>query len=215
MIENKKLTFVRHGHGYHMINKDMNIFDPELTEQGIQETHQNLEQIENKHFDIIFVSPLTRTLQTAQIISEKLKGVKVIVLEMIREGCNKNQVNKRKKISDLKERFPQFDYSEIEENDEDLLHGTEYREKLFDEIECVKKRATSFHQFILNRKENNFLVVSHFGFILNFINSQVLCLSPYYRVSEIPPSKLLSFEFDQEKQYYKHNQNFLVKMHNF
>ena len=123
-VTNKRITFVRHGQGTHMIKKDMSIFDPELTEEGKIETEYNCKAIENENFEVIFVSPLTRTLQTAEIISKKTKTAKIIVLEMIREGLNKNQANKRRNLSELKQKFPSFDFSLITD-DTDTLYGSE------------------------------------------------------------------------------------------
>ena len=81
---------MRHGEAEHnvknILSSDIN--NPHhLTEKGIEETKKATKELKNKKIDIIFASPLMRTTETAEIVSDELSiNVKDIIYdERIRE----------------------------------------------------------------------------------------------------------------------------------
>ena len=79
----KNIICIRHGRAFHNVLSDKigekafflkESFDAPLVEEGIlqaKELGENLKQM--MKIDIVFVSPLTRALQTAEYIFEKIK----------------------------------------------------------------------------------------------------------------------------------------------
>lgn len=93
--------------------------DSKLLDEGIQQAvdlHNNeLNTLSN--CDVVFVSPLFRTLQTAEILFTGL-DTKIIVCDILKEYPNGLQkVNCRKNKSELVKRFLKFDFSNINEED--------------------------------------------------------------------------------------------------
>jgi broad specificity phosphatase PhoE len=58
------LYFIRHGESQHNKNKNKNIFDPSLTYKGILQSKQLYNNIIKIKPDLIYTSPLKRSLQT-------------------------------------------------------------------------------------------------------------------------------------------------------
>ena len=79
----KNILCIRHGKAFHNVLSDKigekafflkESFDAPLVEEGIlqaKELGENSKQLKN--IDIVFVSPLTRTLQTVESIFKKIK----------------------------------------------------------------------------------------------------------------------------------------------
>jgi isoleucyl-tRNA synthetase len=66
---------MRHGEAEHNtkhIASDTNSIPSHLTQRGIEQVNQVAEKLKNKKIDLVFVSPLIRTQETAQIISKAL-----------------------------------------------------------------------------------------------------------------------------------------------
>ena len=91
----KNILCIRHGRAFHNVLSDKigekafflkESFDAPLVEEGIlqaKELGENSKQFKN--IDIVFVSPSTRTLQTAENIFEKNQIVRIVALDKIKE----------------------------------------------------------------------------------------------------------------------------------
>jgi broad specificity phosphatase PhoE len=86
--------FVRHGQGFHNSEDNLTLFDAELTDQGISEAVKAGEAIVEtsnklgKWPNLVVVSPLTRTLQTATNLCKPLAAHNPTPLPMLaHEGC--------------------------------------------------------------------------------------------------------------------------------
>ena len=149
-----KITLIRHAQGYHNVNESYHIKDANLTLEGIEQSKKARRYLVNPNFDIIYVSPLERTLETANIIFineiHKLKA-----LEIIRERIE-NLCDTRKNISEKKKNFENIDFSLID-SDQD-----QYK---FESIKETSRRAQRFIDFAKKSNYNNICIVSHFGFI--------------------------------------------------
>lgn len=75
-----ELVFIRHGQGEHTLDlpKSLHNPDPVLTEEGIIQAKTLKNHFPLSESDVIIVSPIRRTLQTAQIWSEGIKCQKII-----------------------------------------------------------------------------------------------------------------------------------------
>ena len=117
----KNILCIRHGRAVHNVLSDKigdkayflkESYDAPLVEEGIlqaKELGNNSKQLKN--IDIVFVSPLTRTLQTAENIFEKYQKVKIVALDKIKEFPQGIDIcNKRRNRIELKEKFKIVDF---------------------------------------------------------------------------------------------------------
>lgn len=122
-------------------------WDAPLTENGIEQCRRLRKELSVRpsqgrtftHFDLVVVSPLTRTLESAQHIfgPPRKPGVPAFLAErfentelprpkfLVREECRErlsNACDGRRPIRELMVDFPDFDFSEIEK-DEDVFYS--------------------------------------------------------------------------------------------
>ncbi len=119
-----ELIFIRHGEGEHTLNipKSLQISDPILTDEGINQAKLLRTQLPLSKDDILVISPLRRALQTAHYWSEGINCKKVVnplvsprIFPQVSEGrtlpCDK--LLDRQKISDefpniqIEDEFPE------------------------------------------------------------------------------------------------------------
>ena len=169
---NKTLYFIRHAQAEHNIDvdkygksilTDRKYFDAELSLKGKEQRKCILEQDEIRSVDIIFVSPLTRTLQTAEILSDINKPI--VALEKVRERLGVRPCDKRKTISEQKLRFPKIDFSLCEDN-KDTLWKLDHRET----EEELKQRIINFLKWVKELKHEKIAIITHNGYILRLCN---------------------------------------------
>jgi len=115
-LSEKNIYFIRHAESEHNVLESkysyfefekLNIHDPKLTQRGIEQTNC-LKKILNEkkiHFDTVFVSPLSRTIQTYHLIEKDINNdAKIIVTDFAREIVSLHMdKNKGKILSQLKE----------------------------------------------------------------------------------------------------------------
>lgn len=82
-----ELYFVRHGEtDWNALGKMQGRSDIKLNEKGINEAKECYENLKDIHFDKIYVSPLKRAYQTAEIIKGD-RNVELVVDERLIEVC--------------------------------------------------------------------------------------------------------------------------------
>eukprot|EP00585_Thalassiosira_rotula_P008973 CAMPEP_0196146412 /NCGR_PEP_ID=MMETSP0910-20130528/22964_1 /TAXON_ID=49265 /ORGANISM="Thalassiosira rotula, Strain GSO102" /LENGTH=330 /DNA_ID=CAMNT_0041408601 /DNA_START=109 /DNA_END=1101 /DNA_ORIENTATION=+ len=207
----KKVHFIRHAEGYHNVatkeTGDNNcllrgsapasahkLYDSRLTAKGIDQAERLRAHLAKRPsgsrsftaFDLVVVSPLTRTCETALGVfgqprepgkpaflattdapegsPEKLAGVKVapprfLVREECRERWGHYVCDGRRPIREIAAEFPNFDFSEIV-HDNDVFY-TDERET--DEHCCA--RAVKFLEWLNKRPEKCIAVVTHSSFL--------------------------------------------------
>jgi len=208
--DNKIVYWIRHAQGFHNVGleergrealKDPNFFDAKLTPKGlsqVQQSHNRLKTISktsNKsHLDaieLVVVSPLSRTLQSAQgMFPDK----KILAKEEVRERIGTHPCAKRRSVDELKTEFANVDFSELLplppnehitekprhnkklKRSNDDIFWSEERES-FEEIE---QRARDFVEWLRNRPEKTVAVVTHNDFLqvifqTEKIRSQLSC----------------------------------------
>jgi len=201
----KKIHFIRHAEGEHNVltantgsnsclhrkagesARDHPLWDARLTEKGINQARMLREYLATRPsgsnpftaFDLVVVSPLTRTLETAEHIfgparkpgspafldkGETYQGrapqPKILVREECRERWGEYVCDGRRAIREIAPEFPNFDFSEIE-NDEDIFYTEDEREP--DELCC--ERAVLFLEWLNKRPEKCIAVVTHSSFL--------------------------------------------------
>ena len=171
----KKIICIRHGqatHNFdHKLRGEKAYLDPihrdsVLLKQGELEAKNLNSDVLKMDFEIILVSPLTRTLQTCMLATKNVKKPR-IALECVREfPCRVHTPNNRKNISILKEKFEQVDFSEIQDDEDPLWNDINKETK-----KELDMRIEEFKQWLRNRPEQTFILFSHASFINRFMGN--------------------------------------------
>jgi broad specificity phosphatase PhoE len=147
---------IRHGEALHNVQRGYPHRDPPLTKVGVYATtHLDLALKP----DLILVSPMTRTIQTAinmfpLLAQEGSFEIPVQIWPDLREA-NDAICNKGLSRAELQSKFPQFDFSEcLEEWDyiEHAIEGATFR------AERVRRRLKD-----LSMTYNNIAIITHRG----------------------------------------------------
>jgi broad specificity phosphatase PhoE len=188
---------VRHAQGIHNVagEKDHDAyssedyFDAHLTPLGWEQVDNLREHVHAsglfKKVELVIVSPLLRTLQTAVgvfggegckdetplMVENSGNSVRpaisalncppFITKELCREHIGVHPCDRRRSVTEYKSMFPAVDFSLIE-SDADTLWKTDVREK----NEEVAIRGMKFINWLWTRKEKEIAVVTHSGFLV-------------------------------------------------
>ena len=171
-LSEKKIYFIRHPEAEHNVLerkyndfKDYNIYDPKLTKKGKEQTNLTKEKLKKKNinFDSVYVSPLTRAIETYNLIKGYLnKDAKIYCTDFVKEVVSYMDKNKGKTLSTLKK--------ELKDTDINLDYITkEYwwydlGENKDNESEGKQNfglRMRIFILWIIFRPEKNILIISH------------------------------------------------------
>lgn len=115
------LVFIRHGQGEHTLNvpSSLQLPDPSLTIQGIEQAKLLRDQLPLTNQDIIIISPIRRTIETTLIWSEHINCRKIVSpivsprMFPIRAGAKTLPCDKIISIEVIKSDFPTV---EIDDN---------------------------------------------------------------------------------------------------
>lgn len=184
----KTIHFIRHAEGIHnaanakagnntptMISTPgaMEFWDAPLTPHGISQCERVREELARerqcnhhaKQIELVVVSPLTRTLETAVCIfgTPKSDGVPPFVVhELCRERTGLYTCDGRRPIREKRLEFPaiDFDRTSFVSSDEDAM-WTEQREL---DADCTA-RGIAFVKWLAARPEREIAVVTHSSFL--------------------------------------------------
>ena len=167
----KNIYCIRHGLAYHNVKAlEMGsqayvldeCFDAPLVDKGLQQAKDLGEQWEAlSSIQKVFVSPLTRTLETCQEIFKMHPDVKIIALDVIKEFPQGLQIcNKRRDKKDLQEKFSRIDFSQLESESDQM-----WRIERMEHIEELRERIQDFKKFLKGLEETDIAVVSHSAFL--------------------------------------------------
>ncbi|XP_022768523.1 phosphoglycerate mutase-like protein 1 isoform X2 [Durio zibethinus] len=201
----KTLHLVRHAQGIHNVagEKDYaaylseDLFDAHLTPLGWQQVDNLRNHVQetgiSKKIELVIVSPLLRTMQTAVGVfgGEGYKdGIVVpplmvenvgeshrpeisslncppfLAVELCREHLGVHPCDRRKSITEYRPVFPAIDFSLIESN-EDSLWEANIREK----NEEVAVRGMKFLNWLWTRKEKEIAIVTHSSFLYHTLSA--------------------------------------------
>jgi len=181
----KTIYFIRHAEGIHneaareagtdnVLVGDMKFWDSPLNTTGVDQCikfRRDVIEKEKMQAELVVVSPMTRTLQTAMFCMGPLHGTPspiqrpdgsmppFVALEMCRERFGKYTCDGRRHISKISPDFPAVDFSMVKD-DGDLLWGEE-RES---DEDCAT-RAIEFLEWLFDRPECCIVVVTHSSFM--------------------------------------------------
>tara|TARA_B100001093_G_scaffold319174_1_gene304538 strand:+ start:600 stop:1190 length:591 start_codon:yes stop_codon:yes gene_type:complete len=171
----KTVWCLRHGLSLHnVMYKTMGMSayteleDTNLLEDGFiqaKNTNKNWKEINN--IDIVYVSPLTRTIQTALNIFRGV-DVKIYALDLIKEyPASYEKINKRKSKQILIDNYgDKIDFSLLlNEKDSYWQEGEENKESIYE----LKQRVDVAKHFLKHRNEKNIAMISHSSFINYFL----------------------------------------------
>ena len=156
----REIFFIRHGEGYHnLFNSQLNNYHlkfPRLTVNGLKQCFLLREKLKGKSFDRIIVSPLRRTLETAENIFSK--DNKFISMESIREFVS-NPCDFRESVQEISKEFVYIDFGLVDD---------EYDYNNKEEDIDINMRIDSFFSYLTNSKYERVAVVSHGEFLRRF-----------------------------------------------
>lgn len=173
----KNLYLIRHGQSlhnelFHKIGvKAFRIpatIDAPLTNEGHLQSIELGQSWQNKNeIELVLVSPLTRTLDTAMNIFGDT-DIPMVSEEFLREyPIGEDTCNKRSSLTLLKNKYPRIDFNLI--SDQDTLWTSEYRETI-DELE---QRLDKMVKYLQNRKEKNIAIVGHSSYFGQFKDNHI------------------------------------------
>ena len=114
---------------------------------------------------IVFVSPLTRTLQTCQEIFRTHPGLKIIAHDKVKEYPQGLQIcNKRREKLELEKQFPGIDFSGLDSESDEM-----WRDDRLEEIEELRERIEQFKTMLQGLAETNIAIVSHSAYLNQFL----------------------------------------------
>lgn len=131
--------------------------DARLTDTGKEQATSARAIMETLTIDVVLVSPLSRTIQTALLAIPP--GPKFIAEELVRERCGTHPCDKRRSRQEIRTDFPSIDLSPLQSEEDD--YWTEERESM----EALIGRANKFLAAIRQRPEQNIAVVTHNDFL--------------------------------------------------
>ncbi|CAE8634307.1 unnamed protein product [Polarella glacialis] len=113
--------------------------------------------------EIVFVSPLERTLQTATLLFPSHSQTHAI--EFVREKRTGLPCDERKPVGELKVVFPDVDFADIEEADSVSCDGYTFHQGLKESNDAVGLRAAPLLDFLRCQPSDAIAVVTHKGFL--------------------------------------------------
>ncbi len=166
----KNIYCIRHGIAEHNMNYlkygSSTFYDPQFVDTSlVQEGFNQAKQLGETWKDIdtielVIVSPLKRTLQTACEIF-KDKQVPMIALEYVREfPLGKHTCNKRSSKDMLVAKYSHINFDNLQSNQDDIWMS--HREETIEELNL---RIQKLKEFIASRSETNIALVNHSSFI--------------------------------------------------
>ena len=174
----KRVFLIRHGEALHNINFSLfgkeayyhkENLDAPLTDTGLlQATKLGNRWLNKPEIDLIMVSPLTRTLQTANGIFANNSNIPMVAIDSIKEfPQGKHTPNIRKSKKELECYWTNVDFKLVEDSDS-FIDKEETEENLDDRIQDTKEYIKS-----LDKKYKNIALVSHSTFITKFLGNEL------------------------------------------
>ena len=174
----KRVFLIRHGEALHNVNwqifgKDAYYnkenLDAPLTDNGLlQATNLSRKWLNKSDIDLILVSPLTRTLQTANGIFADKPNIPIVAIDDIKEfPQGKHTPNIRKPKKELEKYWSNVDFDLIEPYDS-FINKEETEKQLNRRIEKTKEYIS-----FLDDNYHNIALVSHNTFITKFLGNSI------------------------------------------
>ncbi|UPR00576.1 phosphoglycerate mutase-like protein [Chloropicon primus] len=229
----KRVHFVRHGEGHHNVHstkwfdlgKKGNPWehetcpvDPGLTDLGTEQANElnaKSQRDLGQAPEVVVVSPLMRTLQTATLGFASLAGtVPFVAHEDCREIMGQHRCDRRVKAGFRSREFTHVDFSGLhdgklpvegdpKEEDLEALDDAVFNEwgKVRESDQAAVKRALDFLWWLKDRPEEDIVVVTHSAWLCVAFNGAMLCdcedLQSWFSTGEIRSTTL---EFNSKER---------------
>lgn len=208
MASERKVHFVRHAESmfneihHRNLNlpapRDLSLIDATLSATGKLQAEKAKDEVAQLHVDIAITSPFQRAIETCLIIhGDENVLVAPLCQERFESVCDIGSTK-----TQLVKKYPSLDFSELQ-NDiwwyvgvsgspvknistvEQVIKLWQSKEDTTESAEHLKARAEKFYQFLIERPENNILVVSHSHFLKRFLEWQFGCKNDVIRNAEV------------------------------
>jgi len=163
------LILIRHAQALHNVDGDWSFPDPKLSDLGEQQSRELQDSLKASDLankvDLIIVSAMRRTLQTATIGLDWLikKGVPVLPSALWQENADK-PCDTGSAISTMKAEFPAYDFSVVDPAYPDKTTDLKNNVYAFTQ-KAILARGQMCLKELYNRPEKTIAVVSHSGFL--------------------------------------------------
>lgn len=189
-LSKKNIYFIRHAQSEHNVLESKysyiefdkwNIYDPKLSPNGINQTNNIKKKLKQNqiHFDSVFISPLTRAMQTYELIAKEINDdAKIIVTDFVREVYYKElDKNKGKELSKLKEENKNNKKLNFEFMTKEYWWNNtgEKKDEESEDIELLSLRLKLFILWIAFRPDENILIISHSNVFVEMQDSYRIC----------------------------------------
>eukprot|EP00966_Prymnesium_polylepis_P298347 6894178-Prymnesium_polylepis.1 len=181
----KRLSFIRHAEGWH--NKDsrekenyypdrlgetMTYWDARITPLGTEQAELLSHKLQWRQRDglpqLVAVSPLTRTLETACLAfpDESVHGWRppFFATSLARERIAEHTCDGRRPLSELKFEFPHVDFSEITSEEDEMWEHKEDTPSPQESTACMA-RGRRLLRWLWERPEKDIAIVTHWVFL--------------------------------------------------
>lgn len=167
-MKNKNIYFIRNARSY-----NNNVFNPEvlrsydsvLTPEGKKECY-NFKNNYDIDVDIVYVSPLVRSMQTAELIFKDER--KEVIEDLVGYPVCGSPDYKRLDLEIFKNRFKSVNFDNFNPREDIWSNSIESIYELRDRIEKA-------HDFIINSPEKNICVISQNSFLIWYIFMKNKC----------------------------------------
>lgn len=184
--EQEQFAFIRHGEAEHNVlfrmgkaDDGLKIFDPPLTDKGRRQAEALGRYIEQEQlqFDVVFVSPLLRALQTAKIVFANFPKSRVVCCPLLSETGMDEAGNDRvgrpcrsgQASTELKAQFPGWDFSQLDDRTMWVEKGG--GREGWAHPDPKETRVAPFKEYLLNNtlSTDKVAIVGHAAFFQSFV----------------------------------------------
>lgn len=169
--------------------------DPPLTNLGMQQCRSQRELCASLSPELVIVSPMLRCIQTAKLsFRDHVTTVPWVSHEGCREELGLLVGNKRRPIVEIREDYPEIDFSAIVHDADVLWDGYgDRRETLLEKSERIYEFLT---EYVRGRPEGEIAIVCHSAYLFTLLNAVMDVddeeLRSWYLTSEV---RSLQMEF--------------------
>lgn len=159
----KRIYLIRHAQAEHNVKEEYHIPDAKLTSLGetqaaqLQRHYPRLSDHSTRP-QVIFTSPLTRTIQTSKLgFEDKASSCEIIPVPELQEN-SAMPCDTGSKLEIIRQRFPELDFSGVPAD------WNTKRGQWEDSQSALSKRAQKLRNMLATRSEERIALVTHGGF---------------------------------------------------
>lgn len=190
--QSTRIFLIRHGEAESNINSDKGPqfhkqwgdLESPLTEKGKQQAKKRAEELKHIHFDAIFSSDLTRTIQTAEIIASE-RTVPIQTSKRIRERTAWAHLNMLQHEGRSKESIYEEMINDLEKLNEQEKMNYTYQGKIESALKAAERLYSFLREISQSHAGKTILVVNHSNNMRSLLN--LLGHAPF---DELPPGAI-------------------------